>query len=71
MTNPYRCDRRSASNLKLKIYRISSDSVNKDVCALGVFDVVCAARAGLISAGANVGYGTVGFRKLFILYVYY
>ena len=35
---------------------MAPESVNKDVCALRALEVVCAARAGLISAGAHISY---------------
>jgi hypothetical protein len=35
---------------------MAPECINKDVCALRVFEVACAMRAGRISAGANISY---------------
>jgi hypothetical protein len=41
---------------------------NKDACALRVFELACAMRAGRISAGANISYRQ-GFAKKSYLFV--
>jgi len=55
VTNSHRCGLHSALNL-IRKHDMAPESINKDSCALGASEVVCAARAGIISAGASTSY---------------